>query len=97
MKNKIKIEVIYLSKKIKYHKQFTITNDLTVEALFNQFDLINTIPFFSKKKNKIGIFGNMIPYNYILKDKDRIEIYEPISIDPKTMRKRIANTKKKNK
>ena len=97
MKNKIKIEVIYLSKKIKYHKQFTITNDLTVEELFNQFDLINNIPFFSKKKNKIGIFGNMIPYNYILKDKDRIEIYEPISIDPKTMRQRIANRKKKNK
>lgn len=42
-----------------------------------------------------GIFNQLIDLDYIVQDGDRIEIYRPLQIDPKTARKIRVERKKK--
>ena len=40
------------------------------------------------KKNKVGIFGKITKLTALLADGDRVEIYRPITVDPKTVPQR---------
>ena len=40
------------------------------------------------KKNKVGIFGKITKLTTSLADGDRVEIYRPITVDPKTVPQR---------
>lgn len=42
-----------------------------------------------------GIFNQSVGLDYILQDGDRIEVYRPLQIDPKTARKIRAERKRK--
>ena len=42
----------------------------------------------------IGVYGRLVSDTYIIKDKDRIEIYEKIIADPKINRKKRASYEK---
>ena len=42
----------------------------------------------------IGVYGRLVKDTYIIKDKDRIEIYEKIIADPKINRKKRASYEK---
>ena len=97
MNNNITVKIIYLSEKSNFSESFTINKNTTIELFFEQIKLKSILPSFSKTNNKIGIYGRIVSYDYILSDKDRIEIYESIKTDPKLMRKKIALTKNKNK
>lgn len=44
--------------------------------------------FILKAKQKVGIFGKLVKLDSPLKDGDRIEIYCPITTDPRTVRRR---------
>ena len=39
----------------------------------------------------VGVYGKLVRSTYIIKDKDRIEIYEKIIADPKINRKKRAS------
>ena len=39
----------------------------------------------------VGVYGKLVKGTYIIKDKDRIELYEKIIADPKINRKKRAS------
>ena len=44
-----------------------------------------------KVETPVGVYGKLVTSAYIIKDKDRIEIYEKIKADPKIRRKKRAS------
>lgn len=42
-----------------------------------------------------GVFNQIVDMNYVLQDGDRIEVYRPLQIDPKTARMIRAERKRK--
>ncbi|MDA7742485.1 RnfH family protein [Francisellaceae bacterium] len=44
---------------------------------------------------QIGIFSNCVELDYVLQENDRIEIYRPLTIDPKDARRLRAEKKRK--
>ena len=42
----------------------------------------------------VGVYGKLVEDTYIIKDKDRIEIYEKIIADPKVNRKKRESDEK---
>ena len=44
-------------------------------------------PEINLSKNKVGIYGKLVELDHIVKNNDRIEIYRPLSIDPKKARR----------
>ena len=45
-------------------------------------------------QNKLGIFGKLVKPDTILNDRDRVEIYRPLAVDPKEARRRRAEEAK---
>ena len=44
-----------------------------------------------KVETPVGVYGKLVEDTYIIKDKDRVEIYEKIIADPKINRKKRAS------
>ena len=52
-----------------------------IAAQFDGIDLDNV---------KLGIFGNLVSANQVLREGDRVEIYRPLIADPKEVRRERA-------
>ena len=40
-----------------------------------------------------GVFGRVVPPDYVLQDGDRVEIYRPLKVDPRAARRARARPK----
>lgn len=63
--------------------------------------IVNEFPEIDLNEAKMGLFGKHLgtkglagPDEYVVQPKDRIEIYRPLLIDPKEIRRRRAEKKK---
>ncbi|MDC8783806.1 RnfH family protein [Roseateles koreensis] len=68
------------------HAAFSVESGCTLEqallacpAFADQMPLLTTL--------KIGVWGRIQPLNTVLRARDRIEIYRPLTVDPKEARR----------
>lgn len=52
--------------------------------------LLVAFPEISLDRNRLGIFGRLVRADTTLREGDRVEIYRPLSADPKEIRRRRA-------
>ena len=57
----------------------------TIQDAINRSGILKQFPEIDIGKNKVGIFGKVSKLDAALKDGDRVEIYRPITCDPKTV------------
>ena len=69
---------------------FSVNEDCTIKNFILKNNLSSILPEFNAKTYKIGVFGKIKKSSYIIKKNDRLELYEPTTMDPKTRRKNIA-------
>ncbi len=67
----------------------------TAQQALLQSDLSKYFPHLDVATHKIGIFGKVVPPDYVLKPKDRIEVYRPLLADPKASRRKRAEQQEK--
>ena len=60
----------------------------TVQQAIELSGVLGRYPHLNIKKNKIGIFGKLTKPTAPLEAGDRVEIYRPITVDPKTVPQR---------
>ncbi len=60
----------------------------TVEQAILHSGLLRQFPEINLDRQKVGIFGKLVKLDAPVKEGDRIEIYRPITADPKTVRRR---------
>ena len=91
----IVVEVAYATPKkqliipVKVPKGTNIKQAIERSGIQKEFDDIDL------NINHVGIFGKKTSLNHVLDEKDRVEIYRPLIIDPKEQRRRKAADKKK--
>jgi uncharacterized protein len=59
-----------------------------------QSGVLEHVPEIDLAQNKIGVYGKIVGLDYILRQHDRVEIYRPLTIDPKEIRRLRANKAK---
>ena len=57
----------------------------TVKDAIERSNILKQFPEIDLEQNKIGIFGKVSKLDAALSDGDRVEIYRPITCDPKTV------------
>ena len=67
---------------------FEVPADSTVQTAIDRSGILARCPQVDLKKNKVGIFGKITKLNALLSDGDRVEIYRPFTVDPKTVPQR---------
>ncbi len=60
----------------------------TVQDAIERSGILKQFPEIDLEQQKVGIFNKVSKLDAVLADGDRVEIYRPITCDPKTVRRR---------
>ncbi len=86
----IEIEVIYALSDNQIIRQLSLPVGTTAQQAVELSGIIGIFPEIDLSKNKLGIFGKLVVADAILRNRDRVEIYRPLIVDPKERRRRRA-------
>ncbi len=86
----IRVEVVYALPERQYLYQLTLAEGSTLKYAIDVSGILALRPEIDLGKNKVGIFSRPAALDDILNDGDRVEIYRPLLMDPKELRRHRA-------
>ncbi|HHQ69503.1 MAG TPA: RnfH family protein [Halothiobacillaceae bacterium] len=89
------VEVAYARPDVQVILSVDVPPETTAIEAVKASGILTRFPEIDLEKQKLGIFGKVVPKDKVLAEFDRVEIYRPLIADPKTARrKRAAKAKK---
>lgn len=86
----IRVEIVYATLSIQYCECVTIPGGSTALKAIEKSTVLEKFPDIDLSRNKVGIYSRLVKLETVMEDGDRLEIYRPLSADPKTVRRRLA-------
>ena len=86
----ILVKVVYVSNSHQEVASVTLPVNSTVEHAIKQSGILQKCSEIDVSKNAVGIYGKVVQYTKILQDQDRVEIYRPLTINPRRARRKRA-------
>ena len=90
----ISVTLYYNQDNLLTKKIFTLKSTATIKSFLEDIDIFELYSSFNFENSKVGVYGKIVRFDYIIKDNDRIEIYEPIKTTAKVRRSKLAENKK---
>lgn len=84
----MKVSVAYINDKKKFWLHVDVDHECTALQAINTSGILQQCPEIDLSEQKIGIYGKVIKPEMVIKEGDRVEIYRPITADPKTVKRR---------
>ncbi|CAK0753491.1 Protein RnfH [Gammaproteobacteria bacterium] len=84
----MKIGVTYAIPRRQVLLNIELPDGVTVKDAIERSGILKQFPEIDLKQNKVGVYGKITKLDTVLIDGDRIEIYRPITADPKTVRRK---------
>ena len=84
----MKISVSYAHPEKPAWVRLDVEEGCTLRAAIERSGILGRYEDIDLTRNKVGVFGKIKPLDTVLADGDRVEIYQPIVIDPKTAPRR---------
>ena len=94
MPEEIIVEVAYAMPGEQVIISIKVPTKFNVKQAIEKSGIQKKFPSIDLSKNKVGIFGKKTTLDHVLKNRDRIEIYRPLILDPKEMRRKRAAKEK---
>lgn len=89
----LNIEIVYALPDRQILKAMQVADGTTVREAALQSGLEAEFPELDVQTVKLGIFGKLVKDDTVLREKDRVEMYRPLLIDPKeARRKRVQSS-----
>ena len=90
----ISITLYYNQNNFLNKKKFVLKRGITLKSFLENIDFFKLCSSFNFENSKVGVYGKIVRFDYIVKDNDRIEIYEPIKTTAKVRRSKLVKNKK---
>ncbi len=90
----IEIEVTYALPDNQIMLRVSLPVGTTAHQAVELSGILGVFPEISLSQNKLGIFGKLVKPGAILRNRDRLEIYRPLMLDPKESRRQRARESK---
>jgi hypothetical protein len=88
---RLRIDVVYLRPGLDFRRQVLLPAPATVAEAIEASGLRRRLPELATAQLEVGVFGEQRTLSEALHDGDRVEIYRPLTIDPKEARRvRVA-------
>ncbi|MGE5548697.1 MAG: RnfH family protein [Solirubrobacterales bacterium] len=84
----MKIGVAYATPLQQVWHSVEVPDGATVKDAIEKSGILKQFPEIDLETQKVGIFGKLAALDAPLEDGARVEIYRPITADPKTVRRR---------
>ena len=94
MPDEILVEVAYALPEEQVIISIEVPKKINIKQAIEKSGIQKKFPEIDLSKNKVGIFGKQTTLDHLLSDRDRIEIYRPLILDPKEMRRKRASKNK---
>ncbi|MFN3235319.1 MAG: RnfH family protein [Gammaproteobacteria bacterium] len=86
----IDVEVAYATPKKQFLRKVTLPEPVTIEQAIRASGVLEVFSEIDIDKVKVGVFSHQKQLQDRLEQGDRVEIYRPLTIDPKEARRRRA-------
>jgi len=90
----MQIELAYVNETEQKIILFSVPPKTTVLKLLQDIQLPASLLAKNDLEKRIGIFGKRVSFERVLKDGDRVEIYQDLLCDPKEARRLRAKTQR---
>ncbi len=84
----MKIKVVYATPQRQAVVNVELADGGTVQQAIERSGLLVRFPEIDLTQQKVGIYGKVAALDAAVEDGARIEIYRPITADPKTVKRR---------
>lgn len=88
------VSVVYCAPDVEDISEVLLADGATVRDAIESSKLVARRPELTNALD-VGIWGRRCPLDQVVEDGDRVEIYRPLSIDPKEGRRLRADLKRK--
>jgi putative ubiquitin-RnfH superfamily antitoxin RatB of RatAB toxin-antitoxin module len=88
--SQVRVEVVLAMPERQEIIPLDLDSGSTVEDAIEQSAIVEKFPGFELDPGKVGVFGGKVPMDQVLRDGDRVEIYRPLIVDPKEVRRQRA-------
>ena len=95
LSDSIRVTVVTAHDGPLWHKELWIPTGSTIGQSLRISGFSSEFPSISLETISVGIFGNHYSLDHPLDHDDRVEIYAPLRVDPKTARRRRAAHREK--
>lgn len=89
-KRSIAIEIVYAVRAEQPVLALSVAEGTTVDEAITLSGLLQRYPAIATRTTEVGIYGQLVRRDTILREGDRVEIYRPLIADPKQARRRRA-------
>jgi putative ubiquitin-RnfH superfamily antitoxin RatB of RatAB toxin-antitoxin module len=86
----IKVEVVLAMPQQQELVALEVSDGTTVEDAVGLSGLLEMFEDFEFDTARVGIFGQKVATDHVLRDGDRVELYRPLIADPKEVRRQRA-------
>ena len=93
----MKVEVVYAMQATQEIVELLLDEESTVLDAIRKSGLYETYSEIELGITPVGIYGERVKYDTLLRDGDRVEIYRPLEIDPMEARRLRARSQAKLK
>jgi putative ubiquitin-RnfH superfamily antitoxin RatB of RatAB toxin-antitoxin module len=83
----MKISVVYALPDRQVVRELELSEGATVMTALQRSGLLQEFSGIDPAISPVGIYGKTVSYNAVLRAGDRVEIYRPLSTEPKTARR----------
>ena len=93
MPDEMIVEIAYALPEEQVIISIKVPTIFNVQQAIEKSGIQKKFPGIDLSKNKVGIFGKKTKLDHPLNDRDRIEIYRPLILDPMEMRRKRSAKK----
>ena len=91
MAEQVTVEVVFAEPSQRWLRKVTLPSGSTVAQAIDASGVARDIPGLVVDPARLGIFSRKVGPEHVLGEGDRVEIYRPLTIDPKEARRRRAH------
>lgn len=95
--NIISVQVVYATPERQVIVNTAVPENATIEFAIKQSGLLTEFPEINLEANGVGVFSERRKLSDSMRAGDRVEIYRPLTLDPKEIRRRRAAAASKGK
>ncbi len=90
----VKVEVVYALPEKQVLLTLKVEPGTTIQQAIEQSGLFRRFPELESAAMKVGIYSRLVPLTTALVGGERVEIYRPLTADPREMRRKRAEKAK---
>lgn len=96
-KKRLLVEVAYALRDEQALISIEMEEGASVREAIERSGILQRYSGIELARGRVGIFGRQVEFDALLQDGDRVEIYRPLAVDPKQVRRERAARRKRVK